>query len=736
MTLLDLVQESGISLSKRGNRYWFACPFHGDNNPSANVSDVKDGQVWYCYTCKKGGGAIEFLMYRDDIPSYEAKRRWATLNNQPIPQDGREYLISFVNALGTHTYLSTRGIKEGTATRFTVGFCDDYHSILKKIGLDPNYAEQLGLWDVSGRMVYPFFDSDGVYKIATRSIEDKFYRNSPETSLYHKNGFWGLQNIRGSEVYIFEGYHDAMVASQAGYPAVASCGTHIKQEMWLELQRLGITSVIVVPDGDRAGINWIESLAQTAPEISMQFIIPKGDPDDEILTHGSLDHLKKWNPFEWWITSKYSPTSVADRISMLNGSRSVFMRMPSLDKRVAKSWYASTFNDESVGYLEDVQSNIQAEKVVLANSLVAQSARLEAQTLLTVSDFTGKLHRKIFEDLCGDISLQYVKTEYNEDLSAIADPVNYQLYIEKVAQIGQSRKIARAIENLDWSNPLSIIDDLYAITDKIQTINGAELMDGTLRDIESKLLNPNNGINIPNFNQLSTLINFKENRYHIISGNSGHGKTTMLCNIIDYVIEDHSVLFFSLEMSAQEIMYKLLTIRSGMATVKLNTGNVTVQELAQLKECAGAYPSHNLEIINNVSDVRKMQAIVKSRIARGHLKYVMIDYLQLLTVKNQESRWEQLISISKAMKEMSNMGVVVIALTQLNRTGLREKTVDANDQAGAYGIIAPADTAIAVQKVKDKAYNYLVKVDKNRHGWDGVEIECVFDRNRQVISEV
>ena len=57
--IVDLVSES-VRLTKKGRNYWGLCPFHSEKTPSFSVS--ADKQIFKCFGCGKGGGAINFVM--------------------------------------------------------------------------------------------------------------------------------------------------------------------------------------------------------------------------------------------------------------------------------------------------------------------------------------------------------------------------------------------------------------------------------------------------------------------------------------------------------------------------------------------------------------------------------------------------------------------------------------------------------------------------------------------------
>ena len=67
--IVDLVSEY-VRLNKKGNSYWGLCPFHGEKTPSFHV--VPDRQIFKCFGCGKGGGAINFIMELENLPYRDA----------------------------------------------------------------------------------------------------------------------------------------------------------------------------------------------------------------------------------------------------------------------------------------------------------------------------------------------------------------------------------------------------------------------------------------------------------------------------------------------------------------------------------------------------------------------------------------------------------------------------------------------------------------------------------------
>ena len=83
--IVDLVSES-VRLTKKGNSYWGCCPFHSEKTPSFHV--VPDRQMYKCFGCGKGGGAINFVMELENLPFKDAVAVLAQRVGMQVPEFG------------------------------------------------------------------------------------------------------------------------------------------------------------------------------------------------------------------------------------------------------------------------------------------------------------------------------------------------------------------------------------------------------------------------------------------------------------------------------------------------------------------------------------------------------------------------------------------------------------------------------------------------------------------------
>ena len=83
--IVDLVSET-VRLNKKGNSYWGCCPFHSEKTPSFHV--VPDRQIYKCFGCGKGGGAINYVMELENLPFRDAVAVLAKRAGLAMPEMG------------------------------------------------------------------------------------------------------------------------------------------------------------------------------------------------------------------------------------------------------------------------------------------------------------------------------------------------------------------------------------------------------------------------------------------------------------------------------------------------------------------------------------------------------------------------------------------------------------------------------------------------------------------------
>lgn len=315
-TKIEEVVSEFVTLKKRGINYVGLCPFHNDSNPSFSVSPTRG--ICHCFTCGKGGNAINFLMELEQM-TYPDALRWLAkkykieiqereLTNEEKQRERERESMFIVNdwaakyfqeillhdvdgiAIGM-AYFRGRGFRDDIIRKFQLGFALPKRTALaeaaKAAGYNPKYLVDTGLCfkvdkdeagnksgedkildRFSGRAIFPWFSVSGkvvafggrVLDSRTKGISQK-YVNSPDSVIYHKErelyGLYQAKKVIAKEdcVFMVEGYTDVISMHQCGIEnVVANSGTALSVHQIRLLHRF-TSNIVLLYDGDNAGIH-------------------------------------------------------------------------------------------------------------------------------------------------------------------------------------------------------------------------------------------------------------------------------------------------------------------------------------------------------------------------------------------------------------------------------------------------------------------------------------------------
>jgi replicative DNA helicase len=165
----------------------------------------------------------------------------------------------------------------------------------------------------------------------------------------------------------------------------------------------------------------------------------------------------------------------------------------------------------------------------------------------------------------------------------------------------------------------------------------------------------------------------------IVAGRPAMGKTSFVLNIAKNVAQFHNlpVAVFSLEMSKEQLTYRLLSMEVGIESGRLRTGRLHEEEWPLLGKgisSLGALPLHIYDKPN--AGLLEMRSMCRGLMAETgkELGLVIIDYLQLMEGSTPDNREQEISRITRGLKGMAReLNVPVIALSQLSR-GVEART--------------------------------------------------------------
>ncbi len=157
----------------------------------------------------------------------------------------------------------------------------------------------------------------------------------------------------------------------------------------------------------------------------------------------------------------------------------------------------------------------------------------------------------------------------------------------------------------------------------------------------------------------------------IVAARPSVGKTALGLNMAEHlaITERRPVLFFSLEMSKQQLAQRVLCSRARVDAHRLRRGRITADEMQRLHAAADETRGAPLHV-DDSSDltVRELQARARTVYHRQKFCAIFVDYLQLMRGSKAENRQVAVADISRGLKALAKqLEVPVVALAQLNR---------------------------------------------------------------------
>jgi replicative DNA helicase len=159
----------------------------------------------------------------------------------------------------------------------------------------------------------------------------------------------------------------------------------------------------------------------------------------------------------------------------------------------------------------------------------------------------------------------------------------------------------------------------------------------------------------------------------IVAGRPSMGKTAFCLNIAENVALEAKtgVVVFSLEMSAEQLVLRMLCSQAGLDLARVRVGNLKDRDFKNLALTAGRLGSAPI-YIDDTPSLSAMELRARARRLKRdpnvNLGLIVVDYLQLMRGAGEDSREQEISSISRSLKALAKeINVPVIALSQLNR---------------------------------------------------------------------
>lgn len=222
----------------------------------------------------------------------------------------------------------------------------------------------------------------------------------------------------------------------------------------------------------------------------------------------------------------------------------------------------------------------------------------------------------------------------------------------------------------------------------------------------------------------------------ILAARPGMGKTALSLNITQHVAVQakKKIGFFSLEMSREELVDRMLIAQADIDAWKLKTGKLNQQDFLKLSDAMGVLAEADIFIDDTPGlSIYEMRTKARRLMLEHHIDMLVVDYLQLAHGRNRENRVQEVGEISQGLKNIAReLKIPVLALSQLSRAveSRGEKIPQLSDLRESGSIEQDADVVMFLyRKDEDIRESVSIKIAKHRAGPLG-DIDLFFRGDR------
>lgn len=785
-----------VELAASGHQQKGLCPIHGEDTPSFHVNDSKG--LYFCFGCKAGGDSIDLVQrvhhvgFRDALVLL-AQEAGIDIKQYERPATPEEKQKDALTAW-CESYLAGR---QADSSRVTVETARQF-GIVKPFTpqgpLPPALKDKDYLF--KGETLFPYRAANGkLVGWKVRHPDKKMFMTSNDFPLMEPV-VWGLDttrpHIEDGVLYVVEGEWDAAVLYDYGIHNIAAIGgSKWTDEQMQLLVDMHVREVVFLLDGDEGGRTAAESIAKRFwrhPSVNVRIAQcwAGADPEDMVRTMGadavreSFDSARgglEWLLYQEW--ARHPRQTLSAKLDFVKwvqveyGDQLVGVQESLVLKEVAQ--WLDLPDADVLDFARATKTLLQApdsEKAVLGRCCRDQPYYIALRKRIVVSDFYVLKHQRLWttlEQMMADgleFELAAIKSRaenqgvdpaYTEQIAATGD-LNIGWHEEQVIDFS-TRRMARA----DADHFREVIADLnvpanqligtltHAVTSKaLGRGSGAfqaiqEQVDEAVDKLHERMRNPTAvvgldlGSQFPKLNRL--LQGFQKRRLVLVSATSGRGKSTLTLQFVTGLAVHQSVPtdFVSLEMDADEILYKQCSHLTGIDSMKITAGDLTKDEAQRVERAMARIRRSPLRIYapDGISP-NEFLLYAREAVMERRTEVFVLDYAQMVgpdAETQRLSRYEQLGHFAYLTKQKICRGLdtTVVCCAQLKRDAAGKEEPTAEDMGDSYELVRAADVILLINE-NDNQQSELW-VGKNRQGPGGVLNPLVYDKPSNTMYE-
>lgn len=209
----------------------------------------------------------------------------------------------------------------------------------------------------------------------------------------------------------------------------------------------------------------------------------------------------------------------------------------------------------------------------------------------------------------------------------------------------------------------------------------------------------------------------------VLGADSGIGKSYFAGELVwSMAQQGFKTAYFSLEISSEMVISRLLASLSGIKPAKIVRSNLTLEEKAVVEDRKLDIQvwEDNLHIYDDVYEIEKIEALLRG----NKYDFVAIDFIQNVVAKGEE--YERMSSVALRLQKLAKeLNCCILTLSQLSNSAVKS---DHLEYKGSGGIAMVCDLGFILKRNKGNSIQNNIKLElrKNRRGQSGIEFDFVY----------
>ncbi len=428
--------------------------------------------------------------------------------------------------------------------------------------------------------------------------------------------------------------------------------------------------------------------------------------------------------------------------------------------------------------------SLEAEQAVLGAMLLDQDASLRAVELLAYTMFYKEGHRRLFRAMAslseqrtvidhvtlrdelvrrGDLDVAGGVEYIGELVEATATAANLEFHARIIRDKSILRRLIEASTSIiteayeGKAHASELLDQaegrIFTISQERREtgfIRIKEMLWPTMERIETLHKSGKAITGVPSgFGDLDELTSgFQPSELIIVAARPSMGKTAFCLNVAAHAaVEGHGVAVFSLEMSKEALVQRMLTAEARVDSQRVRTGSLRDVDFTQLARAAGILQSCPLWIDDTPAlSLLEMRSKARRLRADNDVRLIIVDYLQLMrSPEYSDNRVQEISDISRSLKGLAReLEIPVVALSQLSRASEQrggERRPILSDLRDSGAIEQDADLVLFIHRPEyydreDESKRGLAEImlSKHRNGPTG-EVTLYFHREYTLFQD-